>query len=171
MREKDVEICCGCARMRTALIFSRIIHIEVQRNVNPPRVAVAAKDIRLGGDALGCIRAGVGEEGDGRSVEVLEAHAQVGNVGPRIADCAELPVENCERAAGRYKLLQFGLEGREGRVGLPVCGRSTAAGAAPHNVVDAKVTMDNAHGTVADTSGCFAPGNEEIAQFVHLRDG
>ena len=102
---------------------------------------------------------------------MLEAHAQVGNVGPRIADCAELPVENCERAAVRYTLLQFGLEGREGRVGLPVCGRSTVAGAAPHNVVDAKVTMDNAHGTVADTSGCFAPGNEEIAQFVHLRDG
>ena len=42
-------------------------------------------------------------------------------------------------------------------------GRGAAAGAAPHNVVDAKIAMDDAHGTVADTRGRFTPGNEEIA--------
>ena len=84
-----------------------ILHVEVQWHARAPRVAIAAQEVRLRGDAPVCIGLGVGEEGDGRVAQVLEAHAHVGNVGPGVTDCAELPVENCERAAGHCKLLQF----------------------------------------------------------------
>jgi len=84
-----------------------ILHVKVQWHACAPRVAVTAQEVRLSGDAPVCIGLGVGEEGDGCVTQVLEAHAHVGNVGPGVTDCAELPVENCERAAGHCKLLQF----------------------------------------------------------------
>jgi hypothetical protein len=84
-----------------------ILHVKVQWHACAPRVAVTAQEVRLSGDAPVCIGLGVGEEGDGCVTQVLEAHAHVGNVGPGVTNCAELPVENCERAAGHCKLLQF----------------------------------------------------------------
>ncbi len=39
------------------------------------------------------------ENRNGLVAKVLKTHAHVGNIGPGIADGAELPVENCERAA------------------------------------------------------------------------
>ena len=63
MHEQDVKK-FGYNLLRSCVHESSvdlIIHVEIRRCARAPRVAVAAKDVRLGGDALGCIRAGVGE--------------------------------------------------------------------------------------------------------------
>ena len=69
------------------------------RDTHAPRAAVAAQNFGLGGNALVCIWKRLGENGNGLVPKVLEAHAHVSNVSPRVANCAELPVENCKRAA------------------------------------------------------------------------
>ena len=73
--------------------------MKILRDTHAPRAAVAAQNFGLGGNTLVCIGKRLGENGNGLVPEVLETHAHVSNVSPRVANCAELPVENCKRAA------------------------------------------------------------------------
>ncbi len=66
-------------------------------------LAVAAQQIRLQGNAIFCIRKRLGENGYGLVTEVLEAHAHIGNIGPGISNCAELPVKNRKTTASNRK--------------------------------------------------------------------
>ena len=100
---------------------SRRVHVEVLRHTLPASVAVAAQHVSLGGDAPVCIGERLRENGDGLVAKVLETHAHVRNVSPRIADGAKLPVENCKRAAGVQGAVKRGnVDPREERACLYV---------------------------------------------------
>jgi len=62
----------------------------------------------------------LGENGNGLVPKVLETHAHVSNVSPRVANCAELPVENCKRAAEIWESRQVVTSESEGGACLHV---------------------------------------------------
>jgi hypothetical protein len=89
-----------------------VLHVEVSRKMLTASTAVSAQQFRHRWHALPRIGMNLGDKWQRRSFEILEAHAQISNIGPRIADCAEFPVENGERAARRCAALSTAGEQR-----------------------------------------------------------